>query len=76
MVQVIKLVHFRVRRKIAAARVVHSDADCGSLFIGKLVHAAATRFDFAGDVSEFFLILFRPGLNLFQQRFCSGVHNV
>jgi hypothetical protein len=46
-VQAIKFVHFFFGRKIAAARVVHSGADSGSLFIGKPVHAAATRFDFA-----------------------------
>jgi hypothetical protein len=64
MVQAIKLVHFLFRRKIAAARGVHSSAYCGSLFVGQSEYAAATRFDFASDVGEFFLILFRPGLNL------------
>src|ERR1700692_2078762 len=76
MVQAIKLVHFLVRSKITTARGVHSSADRDSLLIGQPVHAAATRFDFARDLGEFFLILFRPGLNLLQQCFCSRAHTV
>jgi hypothetical protein len=62
--QLVKLFYLFLRRKIAAARGVHSSAYCGSLFVGQSEYAAATRFDFASDVGEFFLILFRPGLNL------------
>jgi hypothetical protein len=76
MVQAIKLVHFLVRRKITTARSIHSSTDRDSLLIGQPVHAAATRFDFACDLGEFFLILFRPGLNLLQQCFCSRAHTV
>jgi hypothetical protein len=76
MVQAIKLVHFLVRRKITTARGIHSSTDRDSLLIGQPVHAAATRFDFACDLGEFFLILFRPGLNLLQQCFCSRAHTV
>ncbi len=76
MVQAIKLVHFLVRRKITTACGIHSSAYCGSLSVRQPVHAAATRFDFASDLGEFFLILFRPGLNLLQQCFCSRGHTV
>ena len=44
MVQAIKLVHFLVRRKIAAARGVHASAYCGSLFVRQPVDADAIRF--------------------------------
>jgi|ERR1700681_1822821 hypothetical protein len=76
MVQAIKLVHFLVRSKITTARSIHSSTDRDSLLIGQPVHAAATRFDFACDLGEFFLILFRPGLNLLQQCFYSRAHTV
>jgi hypothetical protein len=62
-VQAIKLVHFLFRDKIATACSVHSGAHRSSLFIGQPVHPTATRFDFAGDPGEFFLVLFRPSLN-------------
>ena len=55
--QTIKFVHFLVGRKIATARRVYSSPDCSSLFIGKSIHAGTTRFDFAGHLSEFFLVL-------------------
>jgi len=73
-VQTVEFVHFLFRRKIATARRLNSDADCGSFFIGQSVHTTTARFDFAGDAGEFFLILFRPGLNLLQQISCSGCH--
>jgi len=49
------------------SRRVHSSADSNSFIIGESIHTAAARFDFASQSSEFFLILFRPGLNLLQQ---------
>jgi hypothetical protein len=59
----IKLVHLVFRHKIAPACSVHSFAYRSSLFFGQPVYAAATPFDFAGDVRELFLVLFRPSLN-------------
>jgi hypothetical protein len=59
----IKLVHLVFRDKIAATCSVHSRTYRNSLFVRQSIHAAATRFDFAGDVGEFFPVLFRPGLN-------------
>ena len=64
--QAIKFVHLSFRRKIPTARVVHSGAHRGSLFIRQPKYAAATRFDFTSDLGELFLILFRPGLNPLQ----------
>jgi len=67
MVQAIKGFHFSIRSKIPIARVVHSGAHRGSLFIRQPKYATATRFDFASNLGELFLILFRPGLNPLQQ---------
>jgi len=63
-VQAIKPIHFLLSRKITTARGSHSGANGRSLLLGQPVYATATRFDFASDIGEFFLILFRPGLNL------------
>jgi hypothetical protein len=74
MMQTIKLVHFLVRREIAPPRGVHTSTYRSSLFVGQPVHATATRFDLASNICKFFLVLFRPRLNLFQQCFCSRAH--
>ena len=76
MVQAIKFIHFRVRYEIATARVIHPGAYCGSLFVRKPILAAATRLDFASDLGELFLILFRPGLNPLQQCLCPWAHGL
>ena len=76
MMQAIKVVHFLVRRKLATTRGCHSCADSGTLFVGEPVHASATRFDFASNVGELFLVLFGPRLNLLQQCLCSRTHAV
>jgi hypothetical protein len=72
----IKFVHLVFRHKIAAPRSVHPRAYRGSFFIGQPVDAAATRFDFAGDIGELFLVFFRPALNPLQQCFCFRTHAI
>lgn len=61
--QAIKLIHLVFRHKVATTSSVHSGTHRNSLFVRQPIHAVATRFDFAGDVGEFFLVLCRPSLN-------------
>jgi hypothetical protein len=72
--QPVELLYLFIGRKIATTYVIYPRTYSSSLLVGQPVNTRATRFDFAGDIGEFFLILDWPGLNLFQKCFCSGTH--
>jgi hypothetical protein len=49
----------------------------GLEFIGRgVIHAGAPRLYFTSKFDQLFLILGRPGLNLFQQLFGGGYHAI
>jgi hypothetical protein len=69
-----KFFHLFVRRKVTAEGVVDAFLDGGSLIVRKTINACAPRLDLARHICEFLLVLFRPGLNFFQQCLGSGIH--
>jgi hypothetical protein len=70
----VELFHLMLGCKVAAARGVHALSDGCSLVVGKTIPAGTARLYLARHGREFFLVFFRPGLDLLQQRFGSRTH--
>jgi hypothetical protein len=70
----IKLFHLVVGHKVTAAGSVHTLQDGCSLVVGKAIHTGTARLYLASYSREFLLVLFGPGLDLFQQCLGSGAH--